>query len=297
MSNILSIDPKLVSVGEFHNYMLGSIAPRPIAFVSTIDKNGNVNLSPFSFFNAFGANPPLVIFSPARRVRDNTTKHTLENVWEVPEAVINIVNYPMVEQMSLASTEYAKGVDEFVKSGFTPAPSQRVKPPRVLEAPVSYECVVKEVIETGKEGGAAILVICEIILGHFNKNYLDENNRIIHQKIDLVGRMGGDYYVRASGESLFEIEKPTKKVGIGVDNIPVHIRLSEILTGNNLGKLGNVEQLPTLEEIADFAKLHDFENMKKSHSNEELQKYLHTLAQDLLHRNLTLDAWKVLLFN
>ncbi len=297
MSDILSIDPKLVSVGEFHNYMLGSIAPRPIAFVSTIDKNGKVNLSPFSFFNAFGSNPPLMIFSPARRVRDNTTKHTLENVWEVPEAVINIVNYPMVEQMSLASTEYAKGVDEFVKSGFTPAPSQRVKPPRVLEAPVSYECVVKEVIETGKEGGAAILVICEIILGHFNKNFLDGNNRIIPQKIDLVGRMGGDYYVRASGEALFEIEKPTKKVGIGVDSIPESIRLSDVLTGNNLGKLGNVEQLPTQDEINEFVELHNLKNLKNIYSKDELQKYIHTLAKNLLELNQTSDAWKVLLFS
>ncbi len=297
MSDILSIDPKLVSVGEFHNYMLSSIAPRPIAFVSTIDKAGNVNLSPFSFFNAFGANPPLVIFSPARRVRDNTTKHTLENVWEVPEAVINIVNYPMVEQMSLASTEYAKGINEFTKSGFTPIPSQLVKPPRVAESPACFECVVKEVIETGKEGGAAILVICEIVLGHFNKNYLDQNNRIIPQKIDLVGRMGGDYYVRAFGEALFEVEKPTRKVGIGVDGIPENIRLSEVLTGNNLGKLGNVETLPSGLEIEEFAKLHDFQSLKNSMPQDDFQKYLHTLAQDLLHRNQTYDAWKVLLSN
>lgn len=296
MSNILTIDPKLVSVGEFHNYMLGSIAPRPIAFVSTIDKEGNVNLSPFSFFNAFGANPPLVIFSPARRVRDNTTKHTLENVWDVPEAVINMVNYPMVEQMSLASTEYAKGVNEFVKAGFTPLASERVKPPRVAESPACFECVVKEVIETGKEGGAAILVICEIVLGHFNKDYLDQNNRINPQIIDLVGRMGGDYYVRASGEALFEVEKPTKKVGIGVDLIPSHIRLSEILTGNNLGKLGNVEQLPEVSDIEAFAQLHDFKKLKTQLSQIEYTQYMHTLAQDLLHRNQTIDAWKVLLY-
>ncbi|TAE45510.1 MAG: flavin reductase family protein [Cytophagales bacterium] len=242
-----SIRPKDISTAQFHAYMLAAIAPRPIAFASTIDKDGNINLSPFSFFNAFGSNPPILIFSPARRVRDNTEKHTLENVREIPEVTINVVNYEIVEQMSLASTEYEKGVNEFIKSGLTPTPSTLIRPPFVAESPVAFECKVNQVIETGKEGGAGNLIICEIVMAHIKEEILDEQGRIDTKKIDLVGRMGGDWYVRANHDALFEIE------GIGVDNIPEKIRLSHILSGNNLGKLGNIEVLPTIASSRHFA--------------------------------------------
>jgi flavin reductase (DIM6/NTAB) family NADH-FMN oxidoreductase RutF len=291
------IDPKEVSTAEFHSYMLGAIAPRPIAFASTVDKQGNVNLSPFSFFNAFGSNPPLVIFSPARRVRDNSTKHSLENVQEVPEVVINIVNYPMVEQMSLASTEYEKGVNEFLKAGFTEEKSVMVKPPRVKEAPVAFECKVLQVLPVGEGGGAANLVICEIVLAHINENILDDAGKIDPFKLDPVARMGGDWYCRATGQSLFEIEKPLRNRGIGVDSIPEEIRNSEVLTGNNLGRLGNVEALPSEAEVEAFAEEPQVQEIKVRFRNdqESFQFYLHKLAQELIEKGNTNDAWKVLL--
>ncbi len=290
-----SIRPQDISTAQFHAYMLGAIAPRPIAFASTIDKNGNVNLSPFSFFNAFGSNPPILIFSPARRVRDNSEKHTLENVREVPEVTINIVNYAIVEQMSLASTEYEKGVDEFIKSGLTPTKSTLVKPPFVAESPVAFECKVNQVIETGKEGGAGNLIICEIVMAHIKEEILDEQGKIDTKKIDLVGRMGGDWYVRANHEALFEIEKPNIKKGIGVDNIPQKIRLSHILSGNNLGKLGNIEVLPSLESIEKFA-IENYLHQLEIKGN-DLENYLHTFAKNLLEKNQTENAWKVLLYS
>jgi flavin reductase (DIM6/NTAB) family NADH-FMN oxidoreductase RutF len=291
------IDPKEVSTAEFHSYMLGAIAPRPIAFASTVDKQGNVNLSPFSFFNAFGSNPPVVIFSPARRVRDNSTKHSLENVQEVPEVVINIVNYPMVEQMSLASTEYEKGVNEFLKAGFTEEKSVMVKPPRVKEAPVAFECKVLQVLPVGEGGGAANLVICEIVLAHINENILDDAGKIDPFKLDPVARMGGDWYCRATGQSLFEIEKPLRNRGIGVDSIPEEIRNSEVLTGNNLGRLGNVEALPSEAEVEAFAEEPQVQEIKVRFRNdqESFQFYLHKLAQELIEKGNTNDAWKVLL--
>src|SRR4051812_15666677 len=245
----MTVNPKDIRVAKMHAYMLSAIAPRPIAFASTIDKDGNPNLSPFSFFNAFGSHPPLVVFSPSRRVRDNTTKHTLENVREVKEVVINSVNYAMVQQASLASCEYPKGTNEFVKAGFTPIPSELIKPFRVKESPVQMECKVLQVIETGHEGGAANLIICEILLMHINENILTEDKRIDQHKIDLVARMGGDMYCRASGNSIFEVPKPNTKLGIGIDNIPEAIRDSAILSGNDLGKLGNADSLPSAEEI------------------------------------------------
>jgi flavin reductase (DIM6/NTAB) family NADH-FMN oxidoreductase RutF len=249
MSDILTIDPANVSTAELHSYMLAAVAPRPIAFASTIDKAGNVNLSPFSFFNCFGANPPIMIFSPARRVRDNTTKHTLENVQEVPEVVINIVNYPIVEQMSLSSTEYGKGINEFLKAGLTEVASDKIHPPRVGEAPVAFECLVDQVIETGTEGGAGNLVISRVVKVHVRKEYLNENGKLDTHKLDLVGRMGGSWYCRASGEALFEIPKPIRTKGIGIDQLPASIRNSDVLTGNNLGRLGNIEKLPTMDEV------------------------------------------------
>jgi flavin reductase (DIM6/NTAB) family NADH-FMN oxidoreductase RutF len=293
---MLTLNPKELKTAALHSYMLSAIAPRPIAFASTIDIDGHPNLSPFSFFNAFGSNPPIVVFSPARRVRDNTTKHTLENVKEVKEVVINVVNYAMVQQASLASCEYPKGVNEFIKSGFTPLKSELVKPFRVKESPVQMECKVLDIIETGHEGGAANLIICEIILMHISEDVLTPENRIDEQKIDLVARMGADWYCRASGAALFKVPKPNTQLGIGVDAIPERIRFSKVLTGNNLGQLGNIEALPSDEETRAFR---DSEVMKDilsiSKSNDELTFSLHRAAQSLLEHGHVADAWKVLL--
>jgi len=284
---MLSIDPKEISTGKLHSYLLGSIAPRPIAFASTIDINGKPNLSPFSFFNVFGANPPILIFSPARRVRDNTTKHTLENALATKEVVINIVNYAIVQQMSLSSTEYPAGVNEFEKAGFTMLKSDKIKPFRVAESPVQLECKVNDVIFTGDEAGAGNLIICEVVKVHISEDVLDENGGIDQHKIDLVARAGGSYYSRAR-DGFFEIPKPIRTLGIGVDQIPKEIRNSPILTGNNLGMLGNVEQLPTKETVNNFAKEHPqfigLETLKK-----------HTFAQEFLNKNDVESAWKVLL--
>jgi flavin reductase (DIM6/NTAB) family NADH-FMN oxidoreductase RutF len=284
---MISIDPKEISTGKLHGYLLGAIAPRPIAFASTIDADGNPNLSPFSFFNVFSANPPIMIFSPARRVRGNTTKHTLENAMETKEVVINVVNYDIVQQMSLSSTEYAKGVNEFEKAGFTMLKSEKVKPFRVAESPVQFECKVNEIIHLGNEGGAGNLIICEVVRLHINEAVLDENGAIDQHKIDLVARAGGSYYSRAK-EGFFEIPKPISTLGIGVDAIPIGIRESEILTGNNLGVLGNVEQIPNQENVDNFAKVNPqfigLETTKK-----------HTFAKEFLERNDVESAWKVLL--
>lgn len=284
---MISIDPKEISTGKLHGYLLGAIAPRPIAFASTIDAEGNPNLSPFSFFNVFSANPPILIFSPARRVRGNTTKHTLENAMETKEVVINVVNYDIVQQMSLSSTEYAKGVNEFEKAGFTMLKSDKVKPFRVAESPVQFECKINEIIHLGKEGGAGNLIICEVVKLHINEAVLDENGAIDQHKIDLVARAGGSYYSRAK-EGFFEIPKPIATLGIGVDAIPTEIRESEVLTGNNFGVLGNVEQLPNQENVDNFAKVNPqfigLETIKK-----------HTFAKDFLERNDVQSAWKVLL--
>lgn len=286
--NMLTINPKEVSVPKMHGYLLGAIAPRPIAFASTIDNAGNVNLSPFSFFNVFGANPPILIFSPARRGRDNTTKHSYENVLEVPEVVINIVNYPMVQQMSLASTEYPKGVNEFVKSGLTPVASTLVKPPRVAESPAAFECKVLQVIPTGEGGAAGNLVICEVVLAHIKEEILDDDGRIDPVKLDAVARMGGDWYCRANGDALFKVPKPLEKLGIGVDQIPQAIRYSKILTGNDLGMLGNIEILPqpyASTEISDEIKT----LLKQS------EEHVHTKAKQLLAENKIEEAWRLLL--
>ena len=279
---MLTIDPKEVSVPKIHGYMLGAVAPRPIAFASTVDRNGNINLSPFSFFNVFSANPPIMIFSPARKGRDNTTKHTYENVKVIPEVVINIVSYAMIQQASLASTEYDQGVNEFIKSGLTAVPSQRVKPPRVGESPASFECKVNQVIELGKNGGAGNLVICEVLLAHIKEEILDSEGRIDPQKLDAVARMGGDYYCRAQGEAIFKVPKPLTTKGIGVDQIPAPIRNSKILTGNDLGMLGNVEQLPakgSLDEVIEYADTNE----------------VHTQAQQLLRKGKVESAWRLLL--
>jgi flavin reductase (DIM6/NTAB) family NADH-FMN oxidoreductase RutF len=296
MSDFNSYLPSDLPVPAFHGLLLGAISPRPIAFASTIDKDGNVNLSPYSFFNVFGANPPTIIFSPARRVRDNTTKHTLENIKEVGEVVINMVSYSMVEQMSLSSTEYDKGVNEFIKAGFTPIASEKVRPPRVLESPAQFECIVKQIIETGTEGGAGNLIICEVKMMHINKAVLDKEGKIDPQLIDLVARMGGDYYCRASGDSVFEVAKPLYKKGIGVDLLPDAIKNSKFLSGNTLGKLGNVEKQPTVEEIeaVEFKGLTEEERemVRSVFPNEEAK---HKTAEEYAQKNEVMAAWRVLL--
>jgi flavin reductase (DIM6/NTAB) family NADH-FMN oxidoreductase RutF len=238
-----TIDPKAVSTAALHGYMLGAVTPRPIAFASTIDSAGNVNLSPFSFFNVFSANPPIMIFSPARRGRDNTTKHTYENVLQVKEVVINIVNYDIVQQMSLSSTEYGKGVNEFEKAGLTPLASQTIKPPRVAESPVQFECRVNEVVSLGTEGGAGNLVICEVLKMHINEAVLDADGKIDPVKLDAVSRMGGNWYGRAK-EGMFEVPKPLSRLGIGFDQLPKAVSTSKFFTGNDLAMLANVEVLP-----------------------------------------------------
>ena len=290
----MKIDPKELSVAQMHAYLLGAVAPRPIAFASTIDGAGNVNLSPFSYFNVFSANPPILVFSPANRGRDNTTKHSLENVLEVPEVVINIVNHPMVEQMSLASTEYAKGVNEFIKSGLTEAVSEKVRPPRVKESPASFECRVREVKSLGNEGGAGNLVICEVLLVHISDGILDENQRVDPYKLDAVARMGGSYYCHAQGESVFEIPKPLTTKGIGVDQIPEVIRNSTVLTGNNLGRLGNTESLPGREEVAAYGQRQEVKAALHGHTSIE---YLHKKAQEVLEKGDINEAWLLLLQN
>lgn len=272
----LSINPKDSSTAQFHGYMLSAVAPRPIAFASTLDRKGSINLSPFSFFNAFSANPPVLIFSPARRVRDNTTKDTLENIYEVPEVGINIVDYNMVQQMSLASTEYDKGVNEFEKSGLSAVQSDLIRPPLVKESPVQFECKVKEIKPLGDNGGAGNLIICEVLMMHIDRVVLDENEKINTKKIDVVGRMGGDWYVRANGDSLFEVEKPIRTKGIGIDLLPENIKNSKILTGNDLGMLGNQESLPSKEEVDLFLKSEEATNLLHNGSD------LHVKAQELL---------------
>ncbi|HVA99184.1 MAG TPA: flavin reductase family protein [Bacteroidia bacterium] len=290
---MIRVAPADLPISVFHQYLLGSVAPRPIAFASTIDENGNPNLSPFSFFNVFGSNPPIAIFSPARKGRGNTTKHTYENIKKIPEVVINVVNYDMVHQASLSSTEYPAGVNEFVKAGFTAIPSELIKPFRVKESPVQMECKVLEVKEMGTMGGAPNLIICEVILMHIHKSVLNAENKIDQNKIDLVGRLSGDWYCRASGSALFEVEKPLSKIGIGVDQIPEVIRNSHILTGNNLGQLGNVEKLPSAEEIVAFKESELFKQFLSSSEKNKLN--LHSIAKKLLDEGKILDAWKVLL--
>lgn len=296
---MLTINTADLKPSELQNYLQYAIAPRPICFVSTIDKQGNVNLSPFSFFNIFSINPPICVFSPSRRVRDNTTKHSLENILEVPECVINIVNYDMVQQTSLASVEYPKGVNEFVKSGFTQLPSEMVKPPRVAESPVQMECLIRQVIPLGENAGAGNLVLAEIKRIHINEDILDESGKIDQAKIDLVARLGGDWYCRVGAENLFEVEKPVRTLGIGVDSLPASIRNSAVLTGNNLGQLGNVESLPTDEEINAFSTDPVLRQILDATigDSKTRERELHQYARKLLESKEVIKAWKVLLFN
>ena len=290
----MRIVPGEIKTADLHGYLLGSVAPRPICFASTIDEDGTPNLSPFSFFNVFGSKPPILIFSPARRVRDNTTKHTLQNVQLNKEVVINIVNYAIVQQTNLASCEYPQGVNEFEKAGFTAIASDMVKPFRVKESPVQLECKVLQVIETGHEGGAGNLVICEMVCMHVDDNILNEQGKIDPHKIDLVARMGGDYYCRASGSAVFEVAKPNQQLGIGIDSLPEHIRNSKILTGNNLGILGNSSSIPVVSKLLYDDRLQqilrDFEA-----DTEQRQDALQAYAQKLLDINEIDKAWQVLL--
>lgn len=291
MKDMISILPNELSTPKLHGYLLGAIGPRPIAFASTIDADGNPNLSPYSFFNVFSANPPILIFSPARRVRNNTTKHTLENVLVTKEVVINIVNYDIVQQMSLSSTEYAEGVNEFKKAGLTMLKSDVVKPYRVAESPVQFECKVTKVEALGEDGGAGNLVFSEVVKIHVHKSVLDESGVIDQYKIDQVARMGGSWYSRAN-LGMFEVPKPLSTLGIGVDQMPDHIRFSTILTGNDLGMLGNIEQIPSVQEVADF--INSNIEIRTILSGGE-RKDLEQKAKEYLKVADVLSAWKVLL--
>jgi len=292
-----TIGPKDLPLAAFHNTLLTAIAPRPICFASTIDADGNPNLSPFSFFNIFGSNPTRFIFSPARRVRDNTIKHTLENAYATKEVVINVVNYAMVQQMSLASCEYPKGINEFEKAGFTMLPSLHVKPFRVKESPVQIECKIVDIQETGTEGGAGNLIIAEMVCMHISPDVLTADGQINQHQLDLVGRLGSDWYVRASGAALFEVPKPAKNLGIGFNHLPEHIKLSKVLSGNNLGQLANCEQLPDVDSIAIFQRMHkELGNIvAQDISKIEKRELLQRLAHQLLEEGKAQDAWKVLL--
>ncbi|MFN4082112.1 MAG: flavin reductase family protein [Bacteroidia bacterium] len=291
-----TISPGELPLATFHNLLLTAVAPRPVCFASTIDAEGKPNLSPYSFFNVFGSNPVTFIFSPARRVRDNTIKHTLENIYETREVVINVVTYSMVQQTSLASCEYPKGVNEFEKAGFTMLPSEKVKPFRVKESPVQFECIVKDIIETGKEGGAGNLIVCEMLLMHINENLMKPDGSIDQHKIDLVGRLGSDWYVRASGDALFEVPKPNRNLGIGVDALPPAIKFSKVLTGNDLGLLGNIEKLPDNDSVEIYKRLNkDLEKILLEPNREEKIIKLHQLVHELLSKHKIEEAWKALL--
>lgn len=294
---MLSLKVSDLTNAETYQLLSAAVAPRPICFASTIDKNGNVNLSPFSFFNMMSSNPPICVFSPVLRGRDGSKKNTLENIAEVPEVVINIVNYDMVQQTSLASTEYAKGVNEFVKSGFTELASQQIKPPRVKEAPVQLECKVNQVIELGNEGGAGAIVIAEVLMIHVSEHILDINGKIDVFKIDQVARLGGNWYSRITPESLFEVAKPLAKLGIGIDALPEDIKSSKILTGNHLGQLANVERLPTEDEIEDYSKNWEVKDILDSTIGDANTRttQLHLKALEWLNMGRVEDAWKLLL--
>ena len=272
-----------------------AIAPRPICFASTIDKQGNVNLSPFSFFNLFSSNPPIVVFSPARRGRDNTTKHTLENVLEVPECVINMVDYSMVQQMSLSSCEYPKGTDEFIKAGFTKEAASMVSPPMVKEAKIKLECKINEVKSLGEEGGAGQLVIAEVLCMHIDDSILNEAGNMIDQtKLELVARLGGDWYCKVSTDNLFKVAKPNTALGIGIDALPGSIKNSSFLTGNHLGQLANVHELPTIDPGFSDDRLKNIIQYYGLTPN-EMEQELHKYAAELLNQEKVQEAWQILL--
>ena len=294
-----SLTPADLTPAQWHPFLVGAVAPRPVAVASTVDAAGRVNLSPYSFFNAFSSNPPILVFSPANRVRDNTQKHTLQNVREVREVVINICDFAMVEQMSLASTEYAKGINEFTKAGLTELASELVRPPRVAEAPAAFECVVEQIIELGQNNGAGNLIICRVVRAHFRQDILLLNATGIDPfKLDAVARLGGDWYCRASGPSLFEVPKPNRHIGIGFDQLPAHIRNSDVLTGNELGRLANIEHnaLPTPEQAEAFKAEPMVAYLLNKYRNDapELRQQLLQLGRQFLAEGRLAEAWKAL---
>lgn len=286
---MITLDASSIQQQYLHHIIVGSIAPRPIAFVSSMDAAGKPNLAPFSFFNAFGVNPATLIFSPARRGRDNTTKHTYQNILELPEVVINVVNYSMVQQVSLASTEYPKGVNEFEKAGFTAIASEKVRPFRVKESPVQYECKVRQVITTGDGPGSANLVICDILLVHVNEDILDEKQEIDPDKIDLVGRMGANYYVRTDAAARFIVPKPVTGTGIGIDALPEKVKHSEFLTGNDLGRLGNLQTFP---DEALIQKMKNDASLQALWAHDRLGFFTH--IQSLINNSQTNNALAIL---
>ena len=284
-----------ITIQQAQNFLQYAIAPRPIAFVSSIDTNGNVNLSPFSFFNLFSTNPPIVIFSPSRRIRNNTTKHTLDNVKEVPEVVINIVSYEIVQQTSLASCEYPKEVDEFVKAGFTKEEATLVKPPLVKESPVKLECKVLEIKELGTDAGSGNLVICEVLCMHIDERILNVDRTMIDQaKLHHAARLGGDWYCKVTEQNLFKLVKPSTKLGIGFDNLPHSVLRSNILTGNHLAQLANVEAMPAMDDTFNNVGL-KFILKEYQHNPVKMKHELHFLAAQLLNNGYIEDAWQVLL--
>ncbi len=285
-----TIDPKQTPTQKLYGLMVSSIGPRPIAFASTINSDGKANLAPFSFFNMMSPNPPILVFSPVLRIKDASSKHTLQNVQENKEVVINLVNYEMVQQMSLASSNYADGVNEFTKAGFTMLASETVKPARVKESPVQFECKVKDIIKLGEEGGAGNLVVCEVLKMHIAESILDDNQKIDQHKLDQVARMGGNWYTRANA-GMFEVPKPTSTIGMGIDNIPEFIKNSSILTGNDLGKLGTLEEQPTTKEIKEFLEQEDLHNLVEKSTAEKI----HAVAQEYLKKDKVENAWKLLL--
>ncbi len=295
-NQIITLDPSELAVPEIHRYLLGAVGPRPIAFAATVDKRGNHNLAPFSFFNVFSANPPIMIFSPARSGRTNATKDTYNNVKEVPEVVINVVTHKMVHQMSLASSPFEPQVDEFKKAGFTALDSELIKPRRVGESPVQFDCRVNDVVELGELGGAGNLVICEVVKIHINEAVLDENQMIDQKKIDLVSRMGGNWYCRADENSMFEINKPITTIGVGFDNIPMYIIQSNILTGNELGQLAGIEEIPSETDVNEY-KLMELSDLFIGLEDNAalLETELHKKASELLKQEKIQEAWMTLL--
>ena len=296
MSATVTYKPEELDARKLHGCLLGGVAPRPIAFVSTVDGQGRVNLAPFSYFNVFSANPPLVVFSPARRGRDATTKHTWDNVQEVGEVVVNLVDHALVHACSLASTDFAEGVDEFVKAGLTALPSEAVRPPRVAESPVQLECKVVKLESLGEQGGAGQLVFAEIVRMHFRAHVLNEAGVPDATKLDLVGRCGGDHYVRAHGDALFTVPKPLGVMGMGVDALPEDIRTSRVLTGNHLAMLGGAETMPDETEVNEH-KLLELAEVFMDHEDDgtALESALHHMAAELLDKGMVDEAWKTLL--
>ena len=291
---MLSLQLKDLSLADAQNYLQHAIGPRPICFASTIDKAGNINLSPFSFFNLFSTNPAIVVFSPSRRLRDNSTKHSLQNILEVPEVVVNIVTYDILQQTSLSSCEYPKEIDEFLKTGLHKEPSILVRPPRVKESPVQFECQVLEVKQLGMQGGAGNLVIAEVLMMHINEAILNEKGFIDQQKLDLAARLGGNWYTRANASTIFEVEKPNMLCGIGVDVLPESIRTSNILTGNNLGQLANVHEFPVIDPLFEDERLKNIFGYYAINPD-EMEEELHKYAKELLDTGRVQEAWQVLL--